>query len=180
MSTHSPQGPDSSRSGSPPPEEPTTLTSPAFAHMTRIPVTYTGDGRDVSPPLQWAPPSHINVAEWALIVDDPDAPVAEPWVHWVIYAIPGSVRNLWEGIPRQGSLNNPSGAMQGVNTWPSDNIGYRGPAPPKGHGVHHYHFKLYGLSKALPSTSGWTKRQLLDAMAGSIVTQGELIGTYSR
>jgi Raf kinase inhibitor-like YbhB/YbcL family protein len=115
-----------------------------------------------------------------LIVDDPDAPIAEPWVHWVIYKIPGSATGLKEGIPRQEKLDDPKGALQGKNTWPSGNLGYRGPAPPRGHGVHHYHFKLYALDAELDLKPGLDKKALLAAMAGHILAQGELIGTFQR
>ena len=58
------------------------LTSPVFEPNDPIPKRYTADGDDLSPPL------HIggipsDTAELALIVDDPDAPTASPWVHWV-------------------------------------------------------------------------------------------------
>ena len=56
----------------------------------------------------------------------------------------------------------------------------RGPAPPKGHGTHHYHSKLYALDTKLDLHAGATRRELVDAMGGHIVAQGELIGTYER
>jgi hypothetical protein len=55
-----------------------------------------------------------------------------------------------------------------------------GPSPPKGHGVHHYHFKLYALDKPLDPRPGMTKEQLLSAMQGYILAQAELVGTYER
>src|SRR5512139_1547229 len=115
------------------------VTSTAFRHGERIPVKYTGEGADVSPPLAWSnlPP---ETKEFVLICDDPDAPSDEPWVHWVLYKIPGDVRGLTEGIPRRAQLATPSGALQGRNSWPeAEAIGYRGPMPPRRHGVHHYY-----------------------------------------
>ena len=105
------------------------------------------------------------------IVDDPDAPVAEPWVHWVIYKIPGNATGLEDGAI-------PAGALEGKNTF--GNMGYGGPAPPRGHGVHHYHFKLYALDAPLQLKAGLDKKALLAEMAGHILGQGELIGTYER
>ena len=83
-------------------------------------------------------------------------------------------------MPRQERLTDPSGALQGRNSWSSDNLGYRGPAPPRGHGVHHYHFKLYALGKELDLKPGLEKKALLSAMSGHILAEGELVGTYQR
>lgn len=156
------------------------LTSPAFAEGKRIPVKYTGEGQDVSPPLRWSGVPE-GTKELALICDDPDAPTAEPWVHWVIYKIPADTKELAEGIPRVARLKEPAGALQGKNSWPSgDVIGYRGPMPPPGHGTHRYFFKLYALGAKLVLEPGATKKQLLEAMEGRILGEGQLMGTYER
>lgn len=156
-----------------------TLRSPAFEPNQPIPRKHTGEGNDVSPALEWSgtPPGTV---ELALIVDDPDAPRPQPWVHWVLYKIPASVTRLKEGIARTATLKEPAGALQGRNSWPSDNTGYRGPMPPPGHGVHHYHFKLYALDRALDARPGLEKDQLLALMKGHILAEAELIGTYER
>lgn len=155
------------------------LTSPAFETGFRIPKRHTGDAEDLSPPLVWKnlPP---GTRQLALICDDPDAPSPEPWVHWVIYGLSPQLDGLPEALPRQPVLDEPISAIQGMNTWDEDNIGYRGPAPPPAHGKHHYHFRLYALDSDLALEPGATKDQLLTAMAGHILAQGELIGTYSR
>jgi len=146
------------------------ITSPAFQHGQAIPKKYTGDGQDVSPPLVIANvPS--DTAAMALICDDPDAPTPQPWVHWVVYNIPPDTRALGEGTT-------PNGASEGRNSWGA--IGYRGPAPPRGHGVHHYHFKLYALSEPVDLADGADKQKLLEAMDGKIIARAELIGTYQR
>jgi Raf kinase inhibitor-like YbhB/YbcL family protein len=153
------------------------LSTPAFKTGESIPKEYTGEGKDISPPLKWSNVPQ-DAKELALICDDPDAPVAEPWVHWVIYNIPAANTELPEGVASDEKLNNPAGAAQGVNDFSKS--GYRGPMPPPGHGTHHYHFKLYALDKPLKLESGLKKKQLLAAMKGHIVAQGELIGTYER
>lgn len=61
-----------------------TVRSSAFDPGRPIPDKHTGDGEDVSPPLEWSDLPK-GTRELALIVDDPDAPSSEPWVHWVIY-----------------------------------------------------------------------------------------------
>ena len=156
------------------------LTSDAFLPGAEIPQKYTGDGQDVSPPLRWqSVPS--NVREFALVCDDPDAPSPEPWVHWVLYKIPADVLSLPEGVPADSKLGHPHGALQGHNSWPSGRtVGYRGPAPPRGHGTHHYHFRLYALDAALQLPPKSDKQALLEAMKGHVLDEGELIGTYSR
>lgn len=157
-----------------------TVTSSAFPTGQPVPKLYTEDGANRSPPLAWSgAPS--GTQEFALICDDPDAPSPQPWVHWVIYGIPADVNTLPEGIAAVQRLSSPVTAVQGKNSWPSgQTLGYRGPAPPKGDGVHHYHFKVYALDGRLSVQPGLTKEQLLSAMQGRILATGELIGTYSR
>lgn len=156
------------------------IRSTAFADNQPIPQQHTGDGKDVSPPLDWTDVP-ADAVELALIVDDPDAPTPTPWVHWVVYGLPASLNGLPEGIPPAGKLAQPVPACQGRNSWPSGGtIGYRGPAPPPGHGVHHYHFKLYALDAKLELDSGLTKDDVLEAMDGKVLAEAELVGTYER
>jgi len=153
------------------------LTSPAFENGKPIPVKYTGDGEDISPPLQWTN-LPAGTAELAMIVDDPDAPRPQPWVHWVIYKIPADSAGLSENVPHSLNLNTPAGALQGMNT--SGQIGYQGPAPPRGHGRHRYFFKLYAIKQSTDLKGGFTKDQLLKAISDRIAGQAELMGTYQR
>ena len=156
------------------------ISSPAFTHGAPIPQKYTGDGEDVSPPLTFSDIPE-GTAELALICDDPDAPTPQPWVHWVIYKLSPDLQGLPEGIPPKPELETPVRARQGKNSWPSGRtIGYRGPAPPPGHGTHHYHFKLYALKAPVDLPPGATKEQLLAAMDGKILAEAELVGTYKR
>ena len=153
------------------------ITSTAFSAGQGIPRQYTGEGKDISPPLSWGG-IPAGAKELAMIVDDPDAPTAQPWVHWVIYKMPADTTGLSEGIAASAELSSPAGAAQGKNT--AGRIGYHGPMPPPGHGVHHYHFKLYALDSKLQLAAGADKEALLKAMKGHILAQGELIGTYQR
>jgi len=156
---------------------PSILKSPAFEPGTVIPRRHTGDGEDLSPPLTWSglPP---NTRELALIVDDPDAPSPQPWVHWVISKISAADPGIAEGVHPKPAPSFPSGAIQGKNSWGT--IGYRGPAPPKGHGVHRYHFRLYALDAPLSVAVGIDKPGLLKAMQGHILAEAELVGIYQR
>ena len=153
------------------------LISDAIAAGGAVPREYTGDGRDVSPPLRWSG-LPAGAKELALVCDDPDAPTPQPWVHWVIYGIPVAVAGMPEGVPPVEKPPAPAGALQGRNTF--GKIGYGGPAPPRGHGVHHYHFRLYALDVTLHLRPGLEKNALLSAMAGHILGEAELVGTYER
>jgi Raf kinase inhibitor-like YbhB/YbcL family protein len=157
-----------------------TLQCSAFSAGQPIPKTHTGEGHDKSPHLTWDGVPQITKS-FALICDDPDAPTAEPWVHWVIYNLPPDLRELPEHLPRDDHMAQPVTAAQGCNSWPAgENLGYLGPMPPKGHGVHHYHFKLYALDAPLDVMPGITKTSLLKAMTGHILEVAELVGTYER
>lgn len=149
------------------------LTSPAFSPGGEIPVRHTCDGPDLSPPLRWtAPPA--NTKGFALIVDDPDAP-AGTWVHWVLYGLPPTLRELPEGVPARDTV--PGLGTQGVNDFRK--VGYGGPCPPRGP-AHRYVFKLYALDAelALPARKG--KAEVVKAMEGHILAQAELMGRYKR
>jgi len=144
-----------------------TLTSPAFAAGKPIPPRFTADGADVSPPLTIGDPPP-GTASFALIMDDPDAPMGT-WVHWVVWNIPAATREIPEG-------RLPSGAVEGRNSW--HRTGYGGPAPPSG--THRYFFKLYALDITLDLPAATGKAELLRAMEGHVLAKAELMGTYSR
>ncbi len=149
------------------------LTSAAFTNGGSIPEEYTGDGKDISPPLAW---SNIpaSTQSFALTIDDPDAP-GGIWVHWVLFNLPAETTSLPADIPRTDTL--PNGARQGSNDFGS--VGYGGPRPPRGRG-HRYIFKIYALDSMLDLRPGAMRRMLINAIAGHIVDEGELVGTYSR
>lgn len=154
------------------------VKSPTISEGHAIPVGHTEDGDDLSPALTWTAPPKGTVS-YALIVDDPDAPVEEPWVHWVLLNIPGTSTSLPAGFHEtSGPDGAPEGIVHGLNTWGT--LGYRGPAPPKGHGTHHYHFKLYALDANLKFPTGSSKHDVLEALSGHVVARGELVGTYRR
>ena len=143
------------------------LTSTAFEENGLIPKEYTCDGKDVNPPLTLGgvPPEAKSLA---LIVDDPDAPMGT-WVHWVMW-------NIEPGLKSIGQNSVPAGAVQGLNDFRTNRYG--GPCPPSG--THRYFFKLYALDAMLKIGPKSTKADLEKAMAGHIVGQGQLMGTYKR
>lgn len=150
------------------------LESSAFNHNGPIPLRYTCQGEDVSPPLRWSGVPH-GCQSLVLIVDDPDAPdPAAPqrtWVHWVLYNIPPSTTGLPEAV-----RDLPAGAMGGLND--DNQRGYGGPCPPIG--THRYFHKLYALDTLLHFEAPPTKAQLEKAMQSHILAKAELIGLYKK
>ena len=148
------------------------IESSAFKEGEMIPFRFTCDGEDVSPELRW---SNVpaGTKSFALIADDPDAPVGT-WVHWVLFNIPAQVTELTEKVPAVKTL--PDGAVSGTNDFRK--FGYGGPCPPSG--THRYFFKLYALDTLLALGPGASKKQVLDAMKGHVLSQGQLMGKYRR
>jgi Raf kinase inhibitor-like YbhB/YbcL family protein len=142
------------------------LHSPAFSNHTPIPPRHTSDGENVAPALEWSGVPD-GTAAFALVVHDPDAPLVDGFTHWVAYGIPGDARRLPEGG---------GGAVAGVTSRGAE--GYRGPAPPPGHGPHHYYFWIYALDADLDLAPGLDRRALLDRIEDHVIEQARLIGTY--
>ena len=146
------------------------MTSSAFDYGMAIPAVYTCEGEDISPPLAWSAGPE-GTACYALIMDDPDAPMGT-WVHWVAYNL--AERTLAEGVSAKGRPA--SDFAEGLSSWKT--TGYGGPCPPSG--THRYFFKVYALDAELSFVAAPTKENLLTAMEGHILAQGELLGTYTR
>jgi len=138
-----------------------------------IPRAYTCDGADTSPRLSWtAPPP--TTKSLALIVIDPDAPQGT-FVHWVLYNLPPSTRELPEGFPQKEQL--PDGTQQGLNDFPK--VGYGGPCPPR-NSRHRYLFILYAVDTKLDLPPGVTRKQVEEALKGHVVAHGDLTARYGR
>ncbi len=144
------------------------VKSTAFDNGGMIPKEFTGEGRDVSPPLTWSG-APATTKSFALICDDPDTSVGT-WVHWVLFNIPSTTISLATGIKGSG--------VEGNNSWPT--LGYKGPMPPPGSGAHRYFFKVYALDTMLTLTAGATKDKLEQAMKGHVVAEGQWMGKFSR
>jgi len=149
------------------------LKSPDFAAGGTIPEKFTCKGTDISPALEWSA-APAGTQSFALIADDPDAPVGT-WVHWVIYDLPANLHSLPQNFPKTEQSADRS--RQGRNDF--DKIGYGGPCPPPGK-PHRYFFKLYALDAKLNLKSGATKKDVEHAMQGHILAQGEYMGRFSR
>ena len=147
------------------------VSSPAFQEGGRIPTKYTCEGQDTSPQLSWSEPP-AGTQSFALITDDPDAP-GGVFTHWVLFNIPSDSRELPEAVTTQAKL--PIGALQGKNDF--GRVGYGGPCPPPGR-PHRYQFTIYAVNQSLELKAGVSKKQLINAIQGHILAQGQLTGTY--
>lgn len=150
------------------------LMATAFAHLGSIPRRHTCEGEDISPELaiDGVPAAAKSLA---LVVDDPDAPdPAAPtmtWVHWVLYDLPPTTRSLPEAVTAK-ALH----ALDGLNDW--KRTGYGGPCPPIGR--HRYVFTLYALDRTLGDLHRPTSAQLRRVLAGHVLAEARLIGTYQK
>ncbi len=150
-----------------------TLSSPAFKSGAAIPKPHTCEGADQSPALLWSG-APAGTKGFALIADDPDAPVGT-WVHWVLYDLPADITELPQGVPAHDTLA--GGAKHGANDFRK--VGYGGPCPPPGK-PHRYFFKLYALDAPTNLPPRATKAEVLRAVEGHVLGQAELMGTYRR
>lgn len=151
-----------------------TLTSSAFSHQGKIPLIYTCDGENISPPLTLSGvPAQTKTL--VLLMDDPDIPefVKQKfnivmWDHWVVWNIPPTTHEIPERKGPQGVLGNNTGGK----------AAYGGPCPPDRE--HRYFFKLYALNTSLDLKPGSSKQEVEMAMQGHILAQTELVGLYER
>jgi Raf kinase inhibitor-like YbhB/YbcL family protein len=143
--------------------------SPDFEPEARLPERHTSDGADVAPTLQFeAVPSATR--SLAVVCHDPDAPKTYGFDHWVIYNVPPERIDVGPDAA--------SDVTEGRNSFGT--LGYRGPAPPPGHGLHHYYFHLYALDTQPDAPSGLTRRELLELIDAHIIEQARIVGTYSK
>ena len=147
------------------------LTSTAFAEGAPIPVIYTCSGASTSPPLAWSGVP-AGTSAFALIVDDPDAPLPGGFVHWVVFNLSPDTTELPAGAtlpPQASSGNNGRGTRE-----------YLGPCPPVGSADHHYRFHLYALDTPLNLPPGSSKDDVAAATAGHVLGDTVLTGTFKR
>lgn len=148
------------------------MSSTAFKEGEMIPRKYTCTGEDISPPLKFE-----NIPEGTrslvLICEDPDAPVGI-WVHWVLFDLPPDTSTLPEKIPAEKKLEN--GAVHGINDFKK--VGYGGPCPPSG--THRYFFKVSALDRKLELKPLSTQKEVVEAMKGYVLAEGQLMGRFQR
>jgi Raf kinase inhibitor-like YbhB/YbcL family protein len=147
------------------------VASPAFTAGGAVPDKYGEDGQNISPPIKWwgVPQSAASVV---LIVENPDAPTHEPYIHWIVYDIASTIRSLPEGYMGMGS------PVQGKNS--KSQTGYVGMASHRGNLPHHYHFQVYALARMLKLGGGAGYESVLSAMKAHVIGKGRLVGTFDR
>jgi Raf kinase inhibitor-like YbhB/YbcL family protein len=165
-----------------------TVESSAFKDGATIPDDYTNFGKNVSPPLSWSG-APATTRQFAVVCHDPDAPLPGGFTHWVIYKIPATAKGLPEAVPAGAAVtaSGIAGAIQGANGFgafarrggPPPEPSYRGPAPPAG-APHHYHFTVYAIDGGVDLQPGLNRNDLLKAIEGHVVGQGEIVGLYQR
>lgn len=149
------------------------ITSPHFSNNGSLPKKYSCEGDNVNPDLHWGP-TPAGTKSYLLIVDDPDAPTPQPWVHWILFNIPADVTELQERV----DVASLQGAQQGKTS--GNKLTYEGACPPRGHGTHHYHFKIYALDTMLALQNGANRPAVEQAMKGHVLAQAEIVATYER
>jgi Raf kinase inhibitor-like YbhB/YbcL family protein len=145
------------------------VESPNFDHLGRIPKAHTDDGDNHPLVLEWSGVPE-GTKSFAVVMHDPDAPLVDGFSHWVLYGIPGDVRALGEGDGERYTA--------GVNSSGSES--YMGPAPPPGHGLHHYYVWLYALDSDTELPPHLDRRALLQQIEDHVIEQARVIGVYER
>lgn len=152
------------------------LASPALNADGWIDDRYSAWFDDLAPTLAWS--EVLEAESYALVVEDPDAPGDSPFIHWLVWNIPGAAKALPE-LSREPRPPELEGVVQGRNS--GGGFGWHGAKPPEGHGVHHYHFQLFALSASLPHLGPETPlAELVNALKGLTIASGELVGLYER
>lgn len=150
------------------------LTTPSLDLDGHLDDRHSAYHENRSPPLVWTPVE--NAAAYAIVVQDPDAPRERPFVHWLIWNIPGEATSLPEGLPNEPSLGRIGGATQGLND--NGTPGWFGPRPPPGHGLHRYHFQIFALAQGLSFAPDTPLDTLVNALKGDTLADGVLVATY--
>jgi Raf kinase inhibitor-like YbhB/YbcL family protein len=162
-----------------PPTPGLTLTTTAFQDGAEVPAKYTqSDPNPVSPRLQWTNVP-ANTATFVLIMHDPDVAIQrriDDVLHWMVFNIPGTARELPEGMPATAQL--PDGTIQAKNLRGA--VGYMGPGAGAQGRHHHYTWELYALDTKLDLGVDATRADVMKAMDGHILGKGVLVGRFHR
>ena len=154
------------------------VTAPSFGNGEPIPLKHAAEGDNASPALEWGTPPE-GTQSFLVIADDPDAAEPKPFVHWVLFDIPGDATGIEEGLAPDPVLQKPEGAKQGTNS--AGKLGYMGPRPPLEDPAHNYHFQVFALDLSqLPVDPGAKREEVLAAIDGHVIAKGEVVGTYER
>lgn len=153
------------------------VKSEGFVDGGRIPDPYAGAHDNRSPHLEWSSPTSGGVST-AILCEDPDAPRERPFVHWLVANLPPRRSSIPSAVPTTASPECLEGGIQGTND--VGKLGWFGPRPPIGHGVHHYHFQVLLLDQTLDLKAGFQREEFDRAIRGHVLARGEIVGTYER
>lgn len=151
---------------------PLAVSSLAIGAGGRLGDRFTAYHDNLSPPLAWG--NVGGVQSWVVVVEDPDANRPRPYIHWLAWNMPARTASLPEGLT---AATTPPGMAQGFNSGLGP--GWGGPRPPKGSGLHHYHFQVFALDTVLELPRMASRDALVAAMKGHVLASGETVGTYS-
>jgi Raf kinase inhibitor-like YbhB/YbcL family protein len=158
-------------------KHPLRVMSPVFGEGEALLDAFAGP-RAPSPPLVWQD-APAQVKEFVVVCEDPDAPFPSPFVHWIAYGIPRGSSELPLDVAKSERPEGVPGLKQGLNG--AHEPGFTGAAPPAGHGVHHYHFQVFGLDAPLHLRKERPERDdILEAMRGHVIAFGETVATYEK
>ena len=133
-----------------------------------IPTNFTCDGpNDVPVLIVTAVPD--DTLQLALIMDDPDAPAPDPFVHWVVYAIAADATEITDGNEN---------FTYGLND--AGTVAWFGPCPPPGSGPHGYVFTLYALDEVIELPEDLDGRELATAIEPAVIQETEVTATFER
>jgi Raf kinase inhibitor-like YbhB/YbcL family protein len=149
--------------------------SNAFEDQQPIPREYSAYFDNHSPQISWSEPPK-EAQSIAILCEDPDAPREKAFVHWMVANLPTDKANLNAKVPNEASPPMLMGGIQGVND--AGSVGYFGPRPPAGHGVHHYHFYVFALDTRLDLNPGFTHDEFVEAIRDRVIAQGSVVCTY--
>jgi Raf kinase inhibitor-like YbhB/YbcL family protein len=150
------------------------VTCPVQEADGRLPDRHSAYHENRSPPLEWS--GVPDVRAWAVVVEDPDAPQMDPFIHWMIWNLPADLRRLPEGISNNPRLVTPQNAIQGRNG--RGGYGWYGPRPPYGHGLHHYYFQVFALNDTIDMGPDTKLEELVNALKARTLAHGEMTATY--
>lgn len=144
------------------------LKSSAFSNNATIPIIYTCNGQNISPPLTWenAP---ANTQSFALVFNAPDTPMGTLYL-WVLYNIPNTVTSFAEAQDIS-----PDQILTGSNSF--SETSYRGPCPPDEY-IHRYVFTIYALDAKLDLRAGADFNDVMTNIKRHEIKHAELIGVF--
>ncbi len=155
-----------------------TLMSSDFEDGGIIPDKFSQKGgqKGPSPHLTW---DHVpnGTVSFVLLMHDPDVALQKKLddvTHWLIFNIPGTARELPQGVPEEAKLSD--GAINAKNL--RGGVGYMGPGAPAAGPYHHYTFELFALDTKLDLGPDATRQQVMEAIQGHILGKGVLVGRF--